>query len=180
MDNKLNPGKLLSSFENSTIGLALQNKISFSSFIKNLRPWFSEFANPATFSKPKLSEASKRAQQNLVYFFSNYISLAVIFLALAVLSQPSFLISLIILGAIWLYVYSVKSIVISGNEVTPFQKNMAMIAVTVLVTLVMAGGLVTYVVLLSGLASVVHSLFHDSPPEEHKLETDLSPSQIPV
>ena len=58
---------------------------SMNAFIKSAtinRPWFSEFLNPAKFSKPYKKEAGKRIWENADYFLANYLLTELIILGI--------------------------------------------------------------------------------------------------
>ena len=47
-----------------------------------MRPWLSDFVNPAKFSKPYKSEAGKRFRENIKHYLTNYLILELIIIGL--------------------------------------------------------------------------------------------------
>jgi hypothetical protein len=67
----------------------------------------------------------------------------------------------------------VKSLVISGQEITNFQKNLGMLAVTVLVTIVMAGSLICSIIGLSAVLAILHAGLHNTSVPQLVLDNDI-------
>ncbi|CAG9330444.1 unnamed protein product [Blepharisma stoltei] len=169
--------KWMSYIQNSNLGTALQYKVTLTSLKSNIRPWMTDMFNPAMFSKPSVKQIPIRLGENLVYFVSNYVILTMLLLVLGILSQPSFLISLVAIGAVWVYL-SKKDLKVHGLEVTDFQKNMGILALLALTTFMLAGNMIIYTLFLSMLLAGVHSVYHDQPQIHLKLETDLPPNTL--
>mmetsp|Transcript_21140 Transcript_21140/g.3440 ORF Transcript_21140/g.3440 Transcript_21140/m.3440 type:complete len:94 (+) Transcript_21140:901-1182(+) len=88
---------------------------------------------------------------------------------ISILSQPSFLISLVVLAGVYFYLFSVKQIVISGKEITDFQKNVVMAIITLTVTIVLAGSLICSVLVGCMAGSLAHAVFHFAPPTDENM-----------
>mmetsp|Transcript_22477 Transcript_22477/g.22189 ORF Transcript_22477/g.22189 Transcript_22477/m.22189 type:complete len:183 (+) Transcript_22477:166-714(+) len=169
--------KWISYVQNSNLGVALQYKVTLTSLKSNIRPWMTDMFNPALFSKPSVKQIPARLGENLVYFISNYVILTMLLLVLGILSQPSFLISLVAIGAVWVYL-SKKEMKVYGVDVTDFQKNMAILALLVLSTFMLAGNMIIYTLFFSMVLAGAHAVYHDQPQINLKLETDLPPNTL--
>lgn len=73
---------------------------------------------------------------------------------------------------------SKKDIKVYGLEVTDFQKNMGVLALTGLVTFMLAGNVIIYSLFFSMVLAGVHAAYHEQPQLHLKLETDLPPSTL--
>lgn len=72
---------------------------------QRLRPW-AHFLDISTFSLPiSLSETTYRINQNLRYFFPNYILLILVILFLSLIYHPLSLIVFLVIFAGWLFLY---------------------------------------------------------------------------
>jgi hypothetical protein len=83
--------------------------MTFNAFKDNLKPW-TTFANPMQFSKPTSGEIVPRMTGNLEHFASNYIVIFMIIFFGSLLSTPSFLVSMMLLGVIWWYLLTKKDL----------------------------------------------------------------------
>jgi adenosylcobinamide amidohydrolase len=81
-----------------------------------------------------------------------------------------------ILAGLWAYLYSIKSLVISGKEITSLHKNLVILSAVVLVTVVFAWEIVFYTIIFVAAGIMVHAAFHN-PPEKYGT---YAPPQIPV
>jgi hypothetical protein len=145
---------------------SLTSKAAFTAFLENLKPW-AAFFKPSEFSYPR--EPGHRVQENLRHFWPNYAVVMVALLVLGVLSQPSFFLTLVVLGGCWLVMNSFNFTVF-GREYTPTQKNVAMLSVATVVTLSVAGTTVLCVLGLSSVSVGLHALFHEQPKEEYEYQ----------
>jgi len=88
------------------------------------RPW-SEITDRSAYSKPAdFAEATGRIRKNVNYFKVNYVLFMISVLVMCLLTHPSSLFLLSGLGAVWTYLYAVKTepLVISGREVSEREK----------------------------------------------------------
>eukprot|EP00743_Colponemidia_sp_Colp-15_P003427 GILK01003701.1.p1 GENE.GILK01003701.1~~GILK01003701.1.p1 ORF type:complete len:181 (-),score=29.35 GILK01003701.1:97-618(-) len=104
-----------------------------------MRPWKTDFADTMQFALPVPRDIVGRIESNVDYYASNYAVIAATILFLAVVSQPYFLFTLVVVGALWGYAYSIKELVIKGQAITPKQKLVGLCAATALLLVVFAG-----------------------------------------
>ena len=83
---------------------------------------------------------------------------------------------MLVIGGIWAYLYSIKTLVLSGKEITAFHKNLVIAIVTLLVTVFFAWEIVFYTTVFVSGAVYVHATFHN-PPEKYNT---YSPPQVPI
>jgi hypothetical protein len=152
--------------EPKTVIPSLTSKAAFTTFLENLKPW-AVFFKPSEFNYPR--EPGHRVQENLRHFWANYAVVMATLLFLGVLSQPSFLLTLVILGGCWLLMNSFNFTVF-GREYTPTQKNVAMLCGGAVVTLFVAGVTVLCVLGLTSVSVGLHALFHEQPKEEYEYQ----------
>lgn len=81
-----------------------------------------------------------------------------------------------VLAGIWAYLYSIKTLVLSGKEITPFHKNLVIGVAAILATVIFAWEIVFYSSVFVFAACMVHAGFHAAP---EKYGT-YNPSEIPV
>lgn len=138
----------------------------------------SVFANPQTFSRPaNQGEAIARIDTNIRYFMVNYLALAVVILIIVILLKPSFLLTLVVLAAIWMIALIKESfqipflpgpVILSGRS-----KMITLYVISGLLLFLFAGGDLLMVIAISVLVVVIHALLKNPPPQ-HELEADVS------
>ena len=62
---------------------------------------------------------------------------------------------------------------ISGQEISSFQKNVGMLGVTVLITIVIAGPLICSIIGMSAVLGIVHAGFHTTAASQLALESEF-------
>ena len=107
---------------------------------------------------------------NIQWFWVNYLVIAALILVLTILSQPSILLVLLLLAAVWLFALTREVIVI---PYTPYSlagrsKLMTMYAVTALVLFFFAGTTILTVVGACGLVVLAHATLHSTPTQEER------------
>lgn len=146
---------------------SLTSSLTLATLLKNLKPWRS-FCNPSEFSPPK--EIPSRLQENCRHFASNYAVVMAVLMFLGVLSQPSFFLTLVVLGVCWYLLLSVKNLTLYGEEVTDVRKNIAMLVVSGVATVFVAGTTVFCVLGITFISIGLHALFHEEPKEVYEFQ----------
>ena len=67
------------------------------------------------------------------------------------------------LGGLWAYLYSIKNLVLSGREITPFHKNLVIAVCALLATVILAWEIVFYTCIFVFAGVMVHAAFHEAP-----------------
>ena len=162
---------LTKQFAKSRFAKIFSAEMTFMAFKDNLQPW-GTFFNPAQFSKPSPVEVIHRVQANLEHFASNYLVVLFVIFFGALLSTPGFLVSMIVIVAIWAYLFSIKTLVISGHEISNLQKNATMAAVTFLVLLVFAWNAILICLGIFSICFAIHAIFHNLPVPKFELDPE--------
>ena len=68
-----------------------------------------------------------------------------------------------VLAGIWAYLYSIKTLVLSGKEITPFHKNLVIGVATVMVTVIFAWEIVFYSSVFVFAGCMLHAGLHTAP-----------------
>ena len=122
----------------------------------------SEFFDTSGFSVPSDGDAlNERVQTNVGYYQANYMLLVVVFLVYVCLARPVFAVALAASVAAGYYVFMVQqgALVVGGTVLTRQRLAAAWLAASVLL-LLLAGGLTfLWVLLVSILFILVHSVF---------------------
>jgi hypothetical protein len=71
-----------------------------------------------------------------------------------------------VLAGIWAYLYSIKTLVLSGKEITAFHKNLIIGIAAMLATVFFAWEIVFYTSIFVLAGIMFHSAFHN-PPEKY-------------
>jgi hypothetical protein len=80
------------------------------------------------------------------------------------------------LAGLWAYLYSIKTLMLSGKEITPFHKNLVIGVAAILVTVIFAWEIVFYTCVFVFAGSMAHAGFHN-PPDKYGT---YDPAEIPV
>ena len=68
-----------------------------------------------------------------------------------------------VIGGVWAYLYSIKSLVLSGKEITAFHKNLVVSIAALMVTVVFAWEIVFYTVIFTLAGAMIHATLHNTP-----------------
>lgn len=137
---------------------------------RRLRP-ASAFFNPARFSRPQsTAEATARVELNLQWFWVNYLAIAALILVLTILSQPSFLLTLIVLAAVWFFAMTRETIAV---PFTPYSlsgrpKLLTLYGLTAVMLFLFAGSAILTVVGICGLVVLAHAALHATPSQDER------------
>ena len=137
---------------------------------RRIRP-AAAFFDPNRFSRPQsATEATTRVELNLQWFWINYLLIAALILVLTVLSQPSLLVTLLVLAAVWLVALTRDVITI---PYTPYSlvgatKLRTMYVLTAVTLFVFAGTTILVLVAVCGLVVVAHATLHATPTQEER------------
>merc|ERR1711964_128839 len=126
--------------------------------------------NPASFSKPEnVLDATKRLRQNIVIYKRNYISTGVLLFFLTILTSPTLLFPLLVVGGIWVALLSSKEDPDAPvQKIGPIPMNkrnkcLVLAPLTFLFTWWMASGALMWCLVLTGIISGLHGVFHKAP-----------------
>jgi len=134
------------------------------------------FADPTTFSRPQSpSEAWLRLEINSQFFFLNYAALALFILALAILTQPSFLVLVVVLATMWAYALTREAIIIPGfpAPIMGRTKTGLLSVSSGLLLFLFAGTIIMAVVGVCSVVVVSHAVLKN-PPTQDELEADAA------
>lgn len=137
---------------------------------RRIRP-VAAFFDPTRFSRPtSTTEATARIDLNLQWFYVNYIAIAALILLLTIMSQPSFLLTLLVLAAVWLFALTREVVVVpyTPYSLTGRSKLVTMYGVTAVTLLVFAGTTILTVVGVCGLVVLGHAALHNTPTQEER------------
>ena len=130
------------------------------------------FADYRTFSRPHNStEAWTRLELNLGWFWLNYAVVGVVVLTLAILSQPSLLLTLLVLAAVWTFALTRESIAIPGVHTFVLAgkpKLYTLYAITATLLILFAGSTILMVAGLVGSMVAAHAVLHSTPTQEER------------
>lgn len=132
-------------------------------FLSKAQPW-KDFAWPL--SVPQASSGCSRLTANIYNFQTNYAILFVLQLVMALVAQPSALITIVLTVVIWMLFLKKNddptwTPSLGGMQLGPVQRLLLLSAVTVIVLLFMAGGVIFNATLLYMLFVIVHGVIHD-------------------
>lgn len=112
------------------------HKYFFSSEEGNFRSTLrnpAQFFGPSYFSKPQsIKEVGIRFNKNMSYFFSNYLLLAGLMSVFSVITSPTALIGVILLGVFWVYTMKRESIAIGRLNIGGKPKFISVIIIILL------------------------------------------------
>ena len=137
---------------------------------RRIRP-ATAFFDPTRFSRPQsTTEATARVELNLQWFWVNYLCIAALILVLTILSQPSFLLTLLVLAAVWLFALTRDPLAV---PFTPYSlsgrsKLMALYGVTAVMLFIFAGSTILTVVGICGLVVLAHATLHATPSQDER------------
>lgn len=136
------------------------------------------FANPQTFSRPaNQSEAISRVGLNINYFMVNYLALSAIILLIVILLKPSFLLTMLVLAAMWLIALMKESFqipYIPGPVIIAGRSKMITLYVTSgLLLFLFAGSDLLLVMAITVLVVLCHAVLKVPLQNELDAETDM-------
>mmetsp|Transcript_17713 Transcript_17713/g.34091 ORF Transcript_17713/g.34091 Transcript_17713/m.34091 type:complete len:263 (+) Transcript_17713:73-861(+) len=132
-------------------------------FLSNARPW-RDFFIPLTV--PSSSDACSRLTANIYHFQTNYAILFVFGLVLAIVLQPSALVSVVATVVAWMIFLKKNddpewSPVVGGVALGPVQRWLLMSAITAIVLLFVAGSTIFNAAIFYLLGAIAHGILHD-------------------
>lgn len=132
-------------------------------FMGKAQPW-RDFLLPM--SVPPASEGCSRITANIYNFQTNYAILFVLQLVLAIVLQPSALITIVLTVLVWMSFLKKNEDpewkpTLGGMELGPMQRWLLLAAVTAIVLLFVAGGAIFNAALLYLFAMLAHGVLHD-------------------
>lgn len=116
-------------------GILLRIKAVASGVLAERKPW-SELADRTAFSRPaNVAEAMSRCKKNVAYFRINYFLFVLLTTVVCMVLNPSSLIVLGSLSAIWFYLFVARqaAITIGGRPFSPREQLIGMAVVSVVV-----------------------------------------------
>ena len=150
---------------------ALLEQLKARKLHRHFRP-LPSFADFRAFSRPSNSaEAWSRLELNLAWFWLNYAVVGVLVATLAILSQPSLLLTLLLLGCVWLFALSRESIAVPGVRglvLVGKTKMWTLYALSAVVLVLFAGSTIVMVVGLVGTLVCAHAVLHATPTQEER------------
>jgi len=136
-----------------------------------LRP-LPSFADPKRFSRPHNgTEAWTRLELNLQWYWLNYALIALVILLLAIVSQPSFLVTVLVLAAVWAFALSRDVIAVPGVHTFVLAgkaKLYTLYALTTVLLLLFAGSTILMIVGICGVTVCLHATLHTTPTQEER------------
>merc|ERR1719265_3090191 len=132
-------------------------------FLQKAQPW-RDFLLPL--SAPNANQGCTRLTTNIYSYQTNYAILFVVQLVVALLLQPSALISIVLVVIVWMLFLKKNddpnwNPTIGGAQLGPMQRWLLLAAITALVLLLVAGGTIFNASLLYLGLVCVHGLCHD-------------------
>ncbi|KAJ0400153.1 hypothetical protein P43SY_007172 [Pythium insidiosum] len=139
--------------------------------IRNVRGLglFFGFGEEKPFNIPKREDLAPRTRKNIVFFATNYAISAALVGVVTILLNPVFLFVLICIGGFWLYGSSVASsdpngtVVVFGRALTPEQRKMGQIAVSLGVIVLFGGSILFTICSASAALATAHAILRDCP-----------------
>lgn len=132
----------------------------------NMRNW-KEFCLPL--AKPNdVGTAIDRARRNFSYFLTNYGLLFTVYMVSQILLSPSSMFLMVLLTIVWIW-FGRKNedpewvVTIGGIPLGPSQRQLALFAVTMLLTLMISGGLIFSSMLCFAFGASIHACVHEPP-----------------
>jgi len=140
---------------------------------KTMRPW-SEFADRSKFSVPGKMEAFSRANKNVSHFYSNYVVVATLSSLYVLVINPSFLISMFVVMAMYYFLRmkatAGESIELLGKQISLTQAWTCLILFGVLSFYFTGGSSTIFWLVLSSLGTVLsHAVLREPPLEASPL-----------
>jgi hypothetical protein len=132
-------------------------------FLQKAQPW-RQFIWPL--SIPTAAEGCSRMTANLYCFQTNYAILFIVQLVLAILWQPSALITLVMTAVVWTFFLKKNDDpdwkpVIGGSELGPMQRWLALAGITAMVLFIMAGSTIFNAAIMFVMMAFAHGVVHD-------------------
>ena len=152
---------------------------------RQFRP-VSVFVDASRFSRPVTgTEAWTRLELNLQWFWLNYLSLAAVILLLAIVSQPEFLLTVLVLAALWAAALSRETLSLPGVQglaLAGRPKLYALYALTAVALLLFAGSTILMIAGLTGVTVCLHAVLHHTPSQQERdaAEDEDEMQQMPL
>jgi len=128
------------------------------------------FINPSAYSKPGSAKvALTRLRQNVAIYKRNYISTGVLLFFLTILTSPSILFPLLLVGAFWVFLLSThedpdaEPTQIGPIAINKRNKCLAALPFTLIFVWWMASAALSWCLILTALLTGVHGVFHTAP-----------------
>mmetsp|Transcript_56134 Transcript_56134/g.112524 ORF Transcript_56134/g.112524 Transcript_56134/m.112524 type:complete len:274 (+) Transcript_56134:65-886(+) len=157
-------GEAVKGAANAAVPTSLQPvKEQAGRFLQKAQPW-KDFLLPL--SVPAASDGCSRLTANIYSFQTNYAILFVIQLVLAIVLQPSALISVVVTVIVWIFFLKKNddpewAPVVGGMPLGPMQRWLLMTALTVIILLFFAGSAIFNAALMYLLCAFAHGIVHD-------------------
>lgn len=157
-------GQALGSVANAAVPTSLAPvKEATGKFLQKAQPW-RDFLLPL--SLPTANQGCTRLTTNIYSYQTNYAILFVVQLVVAVLLQPSALISIVIIAVAWMLFLKKNedpdwNPTAGGVQLGPMRRWLLLAAITALVLLIVAGGTIFNAALFYVAIVCVHGMFHD-------------------
>lgn len=147
----------------SADGMFVRLKAVASGVLSERKPW-SEMADKNSFSRPaNVAEAMSRCKKNVAYFRINYFLFVLLATVVCMILNPSSLIVLGTLAALWFYLFVVRqsSITIGGRPFSPREQliGLAVASVVVVFFLTSVGTVLFTAIGFSLVAIATHGAF---------------------
>ena len=129
------------------------------------------FFDPTRFSRPQsTTEATTRVELNLQWFWVNYLAIAALILVLTILSQPSFLLTLLFLAALWVFALTrdVIAVPFTPYTLSGRPKLLTLYGLTTVILFIFAGSAILTVVGICGLVVLAHATLHATPTQDER------------
>lgn len=132
----------------------------------SIRPW-GEFINFKNIKLPANGPvAGKRVLRNLDLYYGNYSAIFLVFLTFAIITSPILLLAIGLSVGVCYYIkfkYKDRNVTVFGRELNPMQQYAGIMLSSIpLLWLLGAGAAFSWVVGLTVLVTVLHSLLHNS------------------
>ena len=152
----------------STVGAAISARLSDPpQSVRSIQPWDKFIGDKTKYSIPGLHYILPRLQSNFKQFRYNYLAIAVVLLFLFALLNFNFLLLVIVMGALWGYVFWWRSEPVApfGFEIPQKIMTIALSVVTVLVFYFVLGFKLFWALIAVAVFSFIHSLLYISQEE---------------
>ena len=124
------------------------------------RSWV-DFFDRNLFGKPRsLADCKTRLEKNVIYFQTNYAAVALVFLALSMLTSPFLMVSVLCLAAVWYHASRTEDLEIGSLALRGKTKTYALAAGTAFILFMVAGSTLFNIVGSSCCVMVLHAAAH--------------------
>mmetsp|Transcript_43302 Transcript_43302/g.115851 ORF Transcript_43302/g.115851 Transcript_43302/m.115851 type:complete len:158 (-) Transcript_43302:242-715(-) len=151
-----------------------------------MRPWATDFLAPTRFTKPN-DDWTQRMKTNVAYYKANYGAIFLAITIFSIISNPSLLICLVVLGGAWGYLMIIRprsedgSLVpatIGSRTLSGFEQKAALAGITIVVLLVTSlGSTIFWALGVSCVAIGLHAVLHST--EFHEVDAEEFAASAP-